>query len=272
MINFLFWNLGKNKSISALVANMARVHEVDVIMLAECSITPTEMHNALRDAVGRAYHYSPGRGCRKIEVFARFPHRYIRPIFEANRLTIRHLKLPGRMDILVAVNHFPSKVHWEERDQTMEATRLASAIRRAESMAEHSRTILVGDLNMNPFESGMVGASGLHAMMVRSVAAKGQRVVQETEYPFFYNPMWAFFGDGTPGPPGTYYYADSKHVVHFWNMFDQVLIRPELLPAFRNERLRILDSDGEVSLLSDNGLPSKRVASDHLPILFALEI
>jgi hypothetical protein len=125
---------------------------------------------------------------------------------------------------------------------------------------------------MNPFESGLVSANGLNAVMDRSVAARGERTVQGTVHPFFYNPMWSRFGDGSPGPSGTYYRDSGEHVTFFWNMFDQVLLRPELLARFRSEDLEILDSDGDASLLTPKGRPSRTKASDHLPVLFRLSL
>jgi hypothetical protein len=88
----------------------------------------------------------------------------------------------------------------------------------------------------------------------------------------FYNPMWSLFGDWSPGPAGTYYYSNSEHRVFFWNIFDQVLIRPDLLDRFSNEELKVLDSDGNVSFLSPRGVPNVKLGSDHLPILFKLEL
>jgi hypothetical protein len=32
--------------------------------------------------------------------------------------------------------------------------------------------------------------------------------------------MWTHFGDGGPGPPGTYFYERAEHVNYFWNTFD----------------------------------------------------
>ena len=53
-------------------------------------------------------------------------------------------------------------------------------------------------------------------------------------------------------------------------MFDQVLIRPDLLPYFNNQDLKVFDNDGENSLLSGAGLADDNLASDHLPIYFKL--
>ena len=63
----------------------------------------------------------------------------------------------------------------------------------------------------------------------------------------------------------------SQPVTYYWNMFDQVLIRPSLIDCFRNDSLKILDSDGMQSL-TRTGRPEQGAASDHLPILFGLEL
>ena len=274
MTSFLFWNINR-KNLQRSIANLAQQHRIDVLMLAECEIGTGVLLRELNRGRGLGYHYSPDKSCRKIEVFAQFPHELIQPVRESqlDRLTIRHLKLPGRIDILLAIIHLPSKLHWSESSQAMECVRLSNFIRLVEREVAHTRTVLVGDLNMNPFEDGVVSANGLHGVMNRSIAEKRKRVVQSQKYPFFYNPMWGLFGDGTPGPSGTYYYYRSgKYRLFFWNMPDQVLIRPDLLHLFDNKELRILESDGEVSFLSSQGLPDKNAASDHLPVIFRLAL
>lgn len=269
MVSFLFWNLNRSP-LEGILANLALRNQIDVLVLVESSIAPAALLKSLNRDNGAAYHYARSWGCRQVEVFTRFPSKFIRPVYEEDRLTIRHLKLPGLRDILLAATHFPSKTHWSEPSQTSESVELANSIRMTESQVGHARTLLVGDLNMNPFEDGVVSANGLHGVMSRGIAERRTRIVRGREYPFFYNPMWGLFGDSTPGPPGTYYYTRSEQRVFFWNMFDQVLLRPDLLPLFNDEDVRILTSDGDSSLLSQSGLPDERVASDHLPVLFSL--
>ncbi len=130
---------------------------------------------------------------------------------------------------------------------------------------------LFGDLNMNPFEGGVVSAMGLHGVMCRSIAQERTRKVQNYDYLYFYNPMWNILGDTSPGPPGTYYFRDSRLRSFFWNTFDQVLVRPDLIDRFPSEELKVLEDDGSISFLK-KGLPDKSVASDHLPILFRLHL
>ena len=125
---------------------------------------------------------------------------------------------------------------------------------------------------MNPFESGFVSVDGLNAVMDKKIASKMSRTVQGISRMFFYNPMWGRMGDTSIGPPGTYYYNDSSHVSYFWNLFDQVIFRPQLLPYFSEKSLEVIDAISEESLLAEDGIPDKTSGSDHLPIIFRINI
>ena len=272
MTAFLFWNINRN-ALRPLVTDLAIRHDINVLMLAESEIEPSALLRELNRLGRGKYEYVPGNRCRRIQVFAQFPGAFVRTVEETDRLTIRHLKLPGLKDVILAVVHLRSKLYHDRDSQISDCYRLSSKIRSVEGRLNHSRTVLVGDLNMNPFESGVVSATGLHAVMSRGIISHGaSRKVAGERYPFFYNPMWSLFGDGTPGPPGTYYFGRGDDVEFFWNMFDQVLVRPELLDCFDPREVRIIESAGNVRLLAPSGQPDKVGASDHLPLFFSLTL
>lgn len=272
MASFLFWNLN-GKPLQKTIYRLAVRYKVDVLIFVELTFNPYELLLELNKSKEKQrYFYCPVIGCEKIHIFAKFNHKYIKRIYESDRLTIRHLELPGLTDILVAINHFPSKLHMSSSSQGFECVRLANDLKKAEDDIGHSRTILIGDLNMNPFEDGITSAIGLHAVNSKNVAIRKSRIVQGKEYQFFYNPMWGLFGDCALGPPGTYYYSNSEQVTFFWNIFDQVLIRPDLIDRFDNSELMIITSDGEISFLTPSGLPNGNLLSDHLPIYFQLNL
>ena len=270
MKRFLFWNASK-KDLTQHVARLAHHHAVDVLILAECPVPHEELLDALNSNYSSAYFYAPGF-CTRIQIFVKFAEDLMKPVFESERITIRRVALPGSQDILLVAAHLPDKCHWSDDSQNAEAAALSLCIEKAEDKVGHSRTVLVGDLNMNPFQPGMVNAFGLHGVMTKEIASRGSRVVQSRSYKFFYNPMWGLFGDRSPGPPGTYYRQSGEHKVYFWNILDQVLIRPDLLDLFSNEFLAILDNDGESPLVTPRGYPDRKSISDHLPIKFQLDI
>ena len=125
---------------------------------------------------------------------------------------------------------------------------------------------------MNPFEIGVVSAAGFHGVMDQRIAQRGSRRIKGKKYAFFYNPMWGLLGDTSTGPPGTYYYDTGTQTNLFWNMYDQVLIRPELLHNFHAEELAVLTEVDNKSLLSSSGIPDIHIGSDHLPVLFKLDL
>jgi hypothetical protein len=275
---FLFWNINK-RPIPSIIRKLALRHQVDVIMLAECGIPPEIMLSSLNQEFGNLYDYAPDDNCKKIEIYTRFPSEYmelidypLREIDGIDRLSMRHLKLPGLTDILLFVTHFPDKTNWSNESQANEWIRYSTKIKDIEGWIGHSKTVLVGDLNTSPFEQGNISASGLHGTMSKTIASKKTRIIQGKEYPFFYNPMWNLLGDVNSEKPGTFYRQNADHVEYFWYMLDQVLIRPDLLDRFKNEDLSILTTDGETSFLNESGIPDKNIASDHLPLLFKLDL
>lgn len=265
---FLFWNINR-KPLATLVANLAEIHEIDVVVLAECDTDPATMLQTLNRPPGSGFHYPNAGLCRKITVFTRFSREFLEPVWESERVSIRKLTLPARTPVLLAAAHLPSKLYWSGESQGIECQELARQIVAEEQKAGHQRTILVGDLNMNPFEAGIVG--GLNSVASRRIAARGTRTVQGREYRFFYNPMWSHFGDAKGDTAGSYYYDAGEHVNHYWHLFDQVLLRPELAERFDPSRLSIVKSVGGVSLVTEDGRPDHVNVSDHLPLVFEVE-
>ena len=271
LVSFLFWNVNR-KPLEERIARLARTNDLDVLMLAECDTEPDQVLYVLNQ-LGTGKYCHPFSEGERIRIFTRFPETSLIDLVNSplNRLTIRRLLVHGRVDILLSVLHFQSRANWTREDQALEATVIGREIARAEDKVLHRKTVLVGDMNMNPFDPGMVGAHAINGVMTRRLAAMVERTVAGRSYRCFYNPMWSLFGDRTPGPAGTFFHGASSPANQYWCMYDQVLVRPELAETLR--RVEILDSDGEASLVTKHtGRPSKSKASDHLPILFQLDI
>ena len=270
MITFLFWNI-KGRPVQERIARMAKHYGADVIALAENETSQGRTLHALNKENDSDFHFCPSL-CPRIELYARFKEELLHPLVESDRWTIRQVALPEKDEFLLAVAHLPSKLNQDDLDQYEASCAFALAIQEAEEQVGHSRTVLVGDLNMNPFERGVAGANALHGAMTRQIAMRESRRVAGNDHFFFYNPMWSLMGDGSKGPAGTYYRSDSGQMAYYWHTLDQVLLRPSLLPFFKFEDLHILTDDGVETLLTKNALPDQQKASDHLPILFKLHL
>jgi hypothetical protein len=278
MTTFLCWNLNK-KPLQDLVAQVVRSRDIDVVILLECHISVASLLLTLNPEGELLFQYAgtpadiQGEApTGTIKIFTRFASKFLEALEDDDRLTIRRLKLPLRTEVILAVVHFRSKLHWRNSSQMFECANLTRTIADVEKRVGHTRTILVGDFNMNPFEEGLVAAAGLNATMTRRQALEECRTIRSKVYPFFFNPMWEHFGDGDRRPAGTYYYSSDDHVMYYWNMYDQVLVRPSLVEQFPKDGIEILTYAGTVSLLKPNGRPDKVAASDHLPLLFRLEL
>ena len=260
MVTFLYWNTNR-KPLHTEIRALAEAHEVDVIILSEFAGSPATLIERLNSGRLKDFQFAPGE-CERIQIFTRFSSSFLRPKYEDDWISIRQLKLPARMEILLVAAHLPSKRYWSEDSQALQCPELARTIMEQEENVGHQSTLLVGDLNMNPFEKGMASANGMNAVMSRQVASRKSRTVMSRPYPFFFNPMWAHFGDRQERPPGTYYYERSDLVNYYWNVFDQVMVRPELMDRFDGRRVRIPTKIGETSLLFEDGRPNKRDFSD----------
>lgn len=272
MLKILFWNINK-KDLQVSISRIASIHQIDIIILIECEISPIEMLKTLNEKNIDFFFASATSNCRKVTFFTRFSEEYIQPIYEESRFTIRKIDLPARMEILLVAIHFPSKINWSSQDQAQFSQRISQEIVNQERRIGHSRTVLVGDFNMNPFEDGMISGMGFNAVESRVIAQTENRIIKEKPYQFFYNPMWNFFGDEQENPPGTFYFrGGGKPIFVHWNIYDQILIRPALLELFSIKNLKIIDSIDEIDLITQYGIPDINIASDHLPIIFSLEI
>lgn len=269
MPTLLFWNV-KGRPLSDLVGALARQVRADIVVLAEPEADIREPLKHLNEGASSVFFPDP-LPLRDPVVFSRFLPKSTRLVRDAPGLVIREYSPPLGPPFLVAAVHLPSKLHRLDDDYHLFGQQLSTDIERAEAQVRHTRTILIGDFNMNPFESGMSAAGGIHAVMDRRIALREKRKVRGSHYRFFYNPMWSWLGDRHGRPGGTCFYDSGKALNLYWNMLDQVLLRPSLLHAFDDDSVRIVTEIGGANLLNDVGRPDKKLASDHLPIVVHLK-
>jgi hypothetical protein len=283
-VSFLFWNVRRATG-SALLASVFRLAAkgIQVFLFAEGPSDPANLLAALNRSNAGLYNPVASKS-RRVLFFSCLPNAQWTDRFYdeiSDRLSVQELQAGSSPGILIVGAHLDSPNNLSLEGRAEWARDVAADIRKLEGDVGHNRTLLVGDLNMEPFDGGLVETSALHAMMTWELTHSVQQLKARREFLPFYNPMWSCFGDrphrvSNPGtaarrPPGTYFWNQTNDRANrFWSMYDQVLLRPNLMD--RLVHLEILDTDGEQSLVTDEGRPRSDALTDHLPILFELDL
>lgn len=229
---FLFWNIHKNPVTQSLV-RLVEGHNVQVLLLAESAYrdNPSLLVSALNAGprprgskpfieIGASYD-------AKVHVFSRLRQQRWKAQITHPHYVIWSVYTDSGKRLLLTAAHFPSVQEDQGDERRKVATDLCHDRGRLEArsallrMDEHGQkqppfSLVIGDLNANPFDAGIAGVYGLNANLSRDIVRRGdgQRQLHGRSYPFFYNPMWHFFG--TPDADearerrvqGTYYKTD----------------------------------------------------------------
>lgn len=270
MPTVLFWNV-QRKPLDGLVVALAAEHRPDLLVLVE---------------------YPPGPLLPRLLGTAGYTRHVGRPrfgVFGRAGLTLTPAPGGGGSDradfwratpavgddwLVVALHGLDRRNAPHDSAREYLFREVLRGVREAEGRAGHRRSVVLGDLNANPFEPSVVGAGGLHAIgtkLVRGETDRGVRGAGRAD--LFYNPMWRLYGGDPAGDAGaaTYYHRGGYDPIEpFWHMLDQVVIRPEFADRLPPDRLRILTAAGPFPLLDAAGRPDARVGSDHLPVTFTL--
>jgi hypothetical protein len=283
-LTILFWNFNiqkgnlmrrepDNAARAAVLARVARHHDIDILALCECEIAEDEILNALRAEDTR--YDQPANPHERFQFFTRFPGDELEAFHADGRLAVRRFHRAGYKDILLAAFHFIDGWNNTAERQHDELDTYKQTLVEAEERAGHTRTVLFGDLNMDPFAIGMLEPRrGLGALMTWELAEAHCEVDQKGP-PRFYNPMWSVMGQ--PDAPGTYYWDKSDPKNPYWHCIDGVLLRPCLRGIFKDDSLRILSripgsAGAEIALYHHAEKHCHIDYSDHLPIVFGLDL
>jgi hypothetical protein len=261
-LKVLFWNTGKQK-VDILLTHLSTEKKVDLIVLAEYD----DLKNNFLDSINHeaeVFSEVAQIGCKRIKIFIRSGLVQVEHGPETNYYTTKKLVFSNHISMLMVALHLPSKLFQSENTQTLEAVEFKREIEVAESELLTDNTFIIGDFNMNPFELGMVSASAFHSVPCKKIAMNEQRFIKQRPHKYFYNPMWNLFGDFNNNP-GTFFYTSTEQAVYYWNILDQVILRPSIIKYFTKDSLNIIQKIGETSLIADSGKP---ILSDHLPITF----
>lgn len=276
-MNFLFWNINKKNTFYKEIGQLLYIENIDVFIVAELEESEqVHLLSVINQQCNDSFILVKTLFWKKVILFAKKTISI--NSFDESGKRIGAFKIFSPLlkeDILLFPFHYFDKRNFEKEEQNERIIKIKQFIEKVEERNNCKMySIVCGDFNLDPFEIPMIKAGGLHAVMDQKIAQKGSRVVDGDSYPFFYNPMWGFYGDNGKGGTisGTYYYSQSQTIEYFWHLLDQVIIRPSLIEYFDDEQLRIITEVGNISLLKGDGTINDKDYSDHLPLKFCVNI
>lgn len=263
-MKMLFWNTHKNKDINPIVAELIEENNINIIALAEHTANVNELIELLNN-FGIVMKKYDNPGCEKM-IFLGNTYYQAQPGSQGDHYSFQIID----NQYIICCVHLQGQIY-KNNDAARRITiqRIVRDIINTENANKSDKTIIIGDFNINPFDHGMIDADQFHSLPFYEVAKKNARTVADGSFKMFYNPMWRFFGD-IEKPYGTHYYNGNDIDNVFWNIYDQIMIRPDLREYFVDEELKIVTKTSHSSLLDRNGHPNKEI-SDHLPIIFEIK-
>lgn len=262
-MKFLFWNTHRNKDINSILCDLIIENKISIAILAEyvADMQDLIMHLNINGVSMRKIMTT---GCERIQMLGSIGI-YIEPKKQTDHSSIQFVD----KNIILCGVHLNSQIYSDNIERReIEIENIVHDILLIENELETKNTIVVGDFNINPYDKSCVSARCFHGIPIYEEAIRESRTIEKKEYHMFYNPMWNFLGDFTE-PFGTYYHSSSDTVNPYWNIYDQVIIRPTLRKRFVDENLKIIIKTSNFSLLDKKKHPDCAI-SDHLPITFEI--
>lgn len=256
----LFWNTHKNPNINNVLCEVIAENNISLVVLAEYEGEIYELLKELAEIGINMQEYLTA-GCDRIKIIG--IEQNISPGLQTKYASFQII---NNKDILCCI-HLPSRLYSAgDGMRKITINNIMAGIAEIEEKVGTENTIILGDFNANPYDDECLEADKFHGIPYYKEAARKARTIADKEFKMFYNPMWKFFGN-CEKPFGTYYYSGNNIKNTFWNIYDQVIIRPSLKDRFLN--LQILTETQNRYLLNDRGYPDKNI-SDHLPITFEI--
>ena len=261
-MKILFWNANRNKDINKYIVDLVESYKVDVLVVAEY-VADTDELDTLLNQTSQKLQKCMTVGCTRINIWSNYNN-----IDPGTQSKYYSFQIINDAFIICGV-HLISNLHGDKsRERAAIIRQIVNEIKQLKEKTSINNIIIIGDLNEMPYEEGCLNADCFHGLPVLNIQDSFSRIVDAQEYEKYYNPMWNFFGDYN-NPPGTYYYSGNEVENSFWNVYDQVMIRPCLRGQFVDDELKILCETKKRKLIDANNHPDKKI-SDHLPIVFEI--
>ena len=157
-MKFAFWNVHQNPVINHYIVDLIYENELDIIVLAEYKDNEQKLIDELTQKGIYMEKYLTS-GCDRIMMFGS-----IQKVMPANQNKYYSIQIIDKKCILCGM-HLPSRIysdHQERRNIVID--RIVEDINELEMKLKIENTIILGDVNENPYDVGCLNASKFHGI------------------------------------------------------------------------------------------------------------
>ena len=232
-MTYTYWNTNKINAIEMII-EIALKEDTDIFFLSEFNSDQLESGcNVLKD---NGYEVLNNPGCKRIII--------IKKVGIELQLSLQNsyysVVLDENSGIYVVSLHLPSQM-WQSLDSLKEFMRdLRVNLDNELGASSETKIILIGDFNVNPYESPMTHYDGF----VATNSPKAKHTINHLgkSRTTYYNPTWQLYN--RKNFPGTKQFSrpspTSYDVIEF-HYLDQVLISQKMLESIDEESVSIIE-------------------------------
>lgn len=159
-LKVLFWNTYKNENINSTLCELVNENCASIVVLAEYTANIDELINALLSNYGIEMHKYNSL-CERITIIGSINDVEVR--FDDDHTTIQVI---NKKDILCCT-HLNSKIYSDnEAQREIMIEQIIREICSVENELDSENTTIVGDFNINPYDSSCVDARYFHSLPV----------------------------------------------------------------------------------------------------------
>lgn len=259
-MKILFWNLKGNKN-EKWIEDIVRDKDIDIAIFAEYhGVLFPDLISHLKNEYIQHDGYS---GCEKVTLICK---RNINTVVrrEQSRYTLYSCYIGDNLYNIIGL-HLPAPPWATPSDRKSVIRKIVQDINELEKDSQNKKTVVIGDFNCNPFSEEIIEKDAFNAVLFKTLINE-QEIVEynEEKRRRFYNPLVHFLSETTQ-TLGSIYCSSGNYQL-YWNSFDQVLVRKELVEKIESiEYIKTVNGKSLVKKLKpDNTI------SDHLPLVVCI--
>ena len=256
-MKIIYWNANKNTEIK-LICEMLLENIPDILFLSEINESFLNSNSLALKSIG--YKIYPNPGCERVKII--IAGNTIISLGLQNKFFTSVLTQDGLYIISV---HFPSQMYNHMDGQKYNLRNFRNNIDGIIGSSNTTPILIIGDMNVNPYEPAMVNYDGFMA----SNSLKSRETIKYIEEyrETYYNPTWRLYTE--PNFPGTKKFprpsGSSFDIIEF-HFLDQVVISNNLKNKIVIDELKLIKETTNFKLY--NKRYNRIDYSDHLPLQY----